>query len=363
MHQEEGSALDFKGEQYRFDRGNLGDKAELVKDILTFANSWRLTTAYILVGVKEVKASRNELVGVEHHLDDANLHQFVNSKTQRTVDFRYLPFRTENVEIGVIEIPRQERPIYLTTSYGNLRPNDVWIRDGSSSRIATSDEIARMGAERVLYGAPEFTLEWADIYSRKSLLSSQSLTSLFLDPPLPPDTFTPIASGFLASSLYNHNYSKEIIRCTVERSLLSPLGFMLQNQSALVGKRVRFTGEIYRIRGLVVQEGVEELPERGALLPPIRDFTSDRHDEEGAISLLEFSDRWEIEIDFGDVRPRDRVWTNGSLFFGARSSMQAVLKGQLKGDNIADPIDCELRISVEAENRPMTKDDVIPLMR
>ena len=106
LHQEEGSGLDFKEEQYQFDKSDVGKKSELLKDILTFVNSWRLTTAYILVGVREIKAGRSIIVGVKDHLDDANLHQFVNSKTQRPVDFSYIPFRAEGVEIGVIEIPR-----------------------------------------------------------------------------------------------------------------------------------------------------------------------------------------------------------------------------------------------------------------
>ena len=162
LYQEEGPALDFKEEQYKLSNADIGEKAELLKDILTFANSWRLTTAYILAGVREVKAGRSELIGVKYHLDDANLHQFVNSKTQKPIGFSYLPIRAEGVEIGVIEIPIQERPIYLKARFGQLRENDVWIRDSSSSRIATSDEVAKMGADQVLSGTPPLASEWTD---------------------------------------------------------------------------------------------------------------------------------------------------------------------------------------------------------
>ena len=99
LYQAEGSALDFKEEQYPFDGANKDQKGELLKDILAFANSWRQTTAYILIGVKEIKGARSKIIGVTDHLDDANLHQFVNSKTQRSVEFSYLPFRTEGSEI------------------------------------------------------------------------------------------------------------------------------------------------------------------------------------------------------------------------------------------------------------------------
>ena len=122
LYEEEGPALDFKREQYPFEGADNNSRGELLKDILAFANAWRRTTAYVLIGVDEVKGGRGKIVGVETHLDDAQLHQFINSKTQRPVDFLYYPFHTEGVEIGVIEIPMQVRPIYITRPFGKLTP-------------------------------------------------------------------------------------------------------------------------------------------------------------------------------------------------------------------------------------------------
>ena len=101
----EGTALDFKREQYAFQGANNSDKSELLKDILAFANSWRENKAYILIGVDEVKGGRGKVVGITDHLDDAQLQQFANSKTQRPIDFSYNPFSIEGIEIGIIEIP------------------------------------------------------------------------------------------------------------------------------------------------------------------------------------------------------------------------------------------------------------------
>lgn len=364
LHQEEGLALDFKEEQYRFENADVGDKAELLKDILAFANSWRLTTAYILLGVREVKAGRSEIIGVKHHLDDANLHQFINSKTQRPIVFSYLPVRTEGVEIGVIEIPIQERPIYLTTRFGQLRENDVWIRDSSSSRVATSDEVANMGISRALAGPPEFTLEWADIRRRVILPSPVTVYSQFLDPLLPPETFTPPeARGLGANILYNPDYSQDLIRCVAERRLLVPVGFKLQNQSGIVGKRIRFTGHLSKSTGIIVQDYVEDLPsQRSYLMSPRIPYLPLANHGEGDIVLREFGDRWEIDIDFGDVRPRDEIWTSDNLLFGSINPNQATLQGELRGDNISDPIKCTLQISIEVESRAMTRNDVAPFL-
>ncbi len=150
LYQGEGVALDFKSAQYPFDNANVGEKAELLKDILAFANSWRRTTAYILIGVEEIKGGRSKVVGVENHLDDASLHQFVNDKTHRPVEFSYQVFPTEGTTIGVIEISLQERPTYLKKRLGELREHEVFIRDGSTTRVAKPEEIAKMGAEQVI---------------------------------------------------------------------------------------------------------------------------------------------------------------------------------------------------------------------
>lgn len=365
LHLEESSSLDFKEEQYNFVNSDKGEKAELLKDILAFANSWRLSEAYLLIGVREVKGGRSELVGVNHHLDDANLHQFVNSKTQRPIEFRYLPFRAEGVEIGVIEIPFQERPICLTSRYGKLRPNEVWIRDGSSSRLATPDEIANMGAARVIPDIPGFNLDWANLDERSVFPSDNILSSRYLYPVLPPETFVPITpAGVFSEPSYNQHYSRDLIFCTLERNLVSPLGFRLQNVSGTVGRRVRFIGQVSKSTGLVIQEGINDIPAlmRNSMLAE-RTFLNFANPDEGKISLMEFKNRWQIEIDFGDVRPRNEVWTGEALYFGSTTPTELTLQGELRGDNIAVPIDCKLSISFEVERRPMQTDDVLPFMR
>ena len=150
LHEAEGTSLDFKSAQYPFEHATDEEKSELVKDILALTNSWRRTTAYILIGVEEVKGGRSNVVGVDRHLDDASLHQFVNGKTQRPVEFSYQVISVEQTTIGAIEIPIQGRPTYLTKPFGKLREHEVLIRDGSSTRAATPEEIAKMGAEEVI---------------------------------------------------------------------------------------------------------------------------------------------------------------------------------------------------------------------
>src|ERR1039458_5748264 len=83
LYEEESETLDFKAQQYPFDGASDDQKSELLKDILAFANAWRRTDGYILIGVEEVRAGRSIVRGVATQLLNQNLQQFVTSKTNR----------------------------------------------------------------------------------------------------------------------------------------------------------------------------------------------------------------------------------------------------------------------------------------
>ena len=72
----EGETLDFKEAQYPLTSD--AEKAELIKDVLAFANGWRTADAYILIGVREVSGDRGVVTGVSGPLVEANLQQMVN---------------------------------------------------------------------------------------------------------------------------------------------------------------------------------------------------------------------------------------------------------------------------------------------
>jgi hypothetical protein len=165
LNEEESSVLDFKREQYAFVGASDDEKGELLKDILAFANSWRRATAYILIGVEEVKGGRSRPVGVTEHLQDNDLQQFVNSKTSRPITFSYRAFSFQGSQFGIIELPVQVRPVYLSRSFGEVAANTVYLRRGSSTGIAQPDEIARIGAtdSGSVVTAPSLELEWADV--------------------------------------------------------------------------------------------------------------------------------------------------------------------------------------------------------
>src|SRR2546423_2348552 len=118
LYESEGVDLDFKRDQYPFEGVSDFDKAELLKDILAFANAFRRSDAFILIGVDEVAGGRANIVGVGEHLKDADLQQFVSTKTNRNVIFSYHAVEVEGKQVGVIRIQEQQRPIFLKKNFG-----------------------------------------------------------------------------------------------------------------------------------------------------------------------------------------------------------------------------------------------------
>jgi hypothetical protein len=163
LHETESPYLDFKRDQYRFVSSTDEEKAELLKDILAFANAWRRTDAFILIGVEEVKGERSIVRGVTWHFDDASLQQFVNSKTQRAIDFSVLTVGIDQQKIDVIRIPVQGRPFYLKKDYAKLKAGVVYFRRGTTTAEANPDEIAAMGKDAAESKAlePELHLQFA----------------------------------------------------------------------------------------------------------------------------------------------------------------------------------------------------------
>lgn len=181
LHMEEGATLDFKREQYPLSGADDKAKSELVKDVLAFANAWKASDAYILIGVEEVKGGRSVVLGVKKHLEDANLQQLVGAKTNRPLDFQYLAMTIDERSVGLIRISaKQERPIYLTRDFGRLKQDAVYIRRGSSTGEATTGEIERMAQAQIQQESPSISLEFADSDGHAGVGRSISITSTLL---------------------------------------------------------------------------------------------------------------------------------------------------------------------------------------
>ena len=369
LHEDESTTLDFKRDQYAFEGADDNTKSELLKDILAFTNAWRRTSAYILIGVDEKSDGRSKVFGISKELDDAKLQQFVNTKTQKPIEFSCRTFKVDGSMVGVIEIPVQERPIYLVRAFGKLEKEKVYIRRGSSTGTASPDEISKMGTSLITKTTPHLVFEWADLDSHRGLSSLCTVQTLLLDPLVSHKSLKSYEPSNLSfpEQLHgvNRDYPKEIIKYTYWIHAFQKLGFRLLNKSEVVAKRIRFIGSIAKKRGILIRDWSDRpiRPRRSHFdiphITPIAEQLRDNPDP----CVKGYEEYWEVNIEFGDVRPRDEIWTTTPILIGTVDSREVKLEGELRGDNLPEPIGCTLNANLEVEKRPMENADVQQYMK
>ncbi len=164
LYRGESESLDFKRDQYRLSDDH--QKAELIKDCIAFANSWRRECGYIVIGVKKSPGQALDVCGIESedHLDDANLQQIVNQKVNIPIRMGYEELEYEGKSVGVIRFDHpQKRPVYLKKDLGNrLVKHAVYIRRGSCTAICEPAEIADMGRGVQDHGSLNFALGFSE---------------------------------------------------------------------------------------------------------------------------------------------------------------------------------------------------------
>src|SRR5664280_335870 len=163
LYESESDSLDFKRDQYKFIKGSDQEKSELLKDILSMANSWRKSDGYIVIGIEDKPEKPNVIYGINEHLDDAVIQQFVNGKVSGTCLFDYSTYTKESKTVGIIRIPVQKRPVYLTKNYGSLKSDTVYVRRGSSTDIAKPDEVSMMGLPNIEIANASLDVEFLNI--------------------------------------------------------------------------------------------------------------------------------------------------------------------------------------------------------
>jgi Putative DNA-binding domain len=351
LYESEGDALDFKRDQYPFAGATDEQKSELLKDILAFANSWRRTDAYILIGVEEVQAVGPKLVGVSSHPDDADLQQFVNSKTQKPVQFAYHTVLVDVTSIGVIHIPLQHRPIFLKKTYGKLKANAVYLRRGSSTAEALPDEIAQMGAAEHSRDTaiPRLSFHFGNSATRSIEGVPPKLNVAHVSAP----AFSDIpdyggSGGWEVLNRSNREFNRQLIEYYRVRTSMERVGFALRNDGQILAENASVELQLPDVDHELQLSEHSDLPDRPKptydLIPEaVARFGKEVED----VEIRRLQDEWLVIVHFGRIRPRETVWARDPIWIGARSSRELTVSGRIFADNVPDPIPCELHLSFE----------------
>lgn len=361
LHEDESSSLDFKREQYKFDSEDDDARSELLKDILAFANAFRRSDAYILIGVEEIRGGRSIIAGVSEHLDDANLQQFINSKTQKPIEFSYETFSAEGKSLGIIRVPPQRRPFFCKKYYGKVKANEVYIRRGSSTAVANPDEIASMGEVSAIAeaNAPSLDLEFADITLRKALGNSISLKSEFLEPlNQPQHQYYPFEMAVAFPEVYSSaEYKTKLIKHVADIAPFIPIGLRVRNTSSFLALDVRVEISLEKEDSLFLldEDHYPSPPTRSLISAPRFPLTPRRNP---MITAMVYDNVWAIIAEFGKVQPQAVVWSEDVFYIASAISRKVELHARLFADNLPNPKTVPLTIEITTAKRKMTKNDL-----
>jgi len=360
LYEEESSTLDFKKEQYSFDKANDIQKAELLKDILAFANAWRRSDAYLLVGVEDVKGGKSIVIGISENLDDAKLQQFVNSKTQRPITFEYKSILLENKIVGVFRIPVQSRPIYLKKDYGKLRAKAVYIRRGSSTEEAEPDEIAKMGAAspEIYQNQPQIQIEFANSKGRIRLGPELEIEIIkLIIPPrkeIPRYEESKQAPFNLLNRFPNRNFYRELINYYFWKHICKPFAFNMENISDIpaLGVKVELSTQKIEDFGFFVESQIPDEPfkDHTYSIGKIKSLSEQLIKSDSKLS--EASDKWLIEVEIPRLQPKSSYFSKENIYFYSLKDVTVKLETSIYSDDLSTPIKSNLSIKSKVSEKP-----------
>ena len=365
LYEEESTTLDFKRDQYLFAKATDEEKSELLKDILGFANAWRRSAAYILIGVEEVRGGRSLVQGISTHLDDHSLQQFVNNLTNRPVLFHYEAFGFESKQVGIVRIEEQQaRPLYLKSNYGKLKKTEVYVRRGSStdlSKPAGPDEIALIGQGSGPQIA-ELMVEFAHLERDDSLGTHISWDAEFCElPPMEeiPDLTCPrqehpfeiglSAVQFDSMNRPNEDYFRELANYVFASRLFRPVRLVVKNVGQVAASSVRAELLVPTSVGVIVADSwdLPDPPKRRAefVSLALKKVRPAFRRSPGEVTIDKNDERFRVEIECGSLQPGRRVWSD-AFYIGMGASGDFCVNGQVFAENLPQPKDFTLLISV-----------------
>jgi hypothetical protein len=360
LYQNESETLDFKEDQYAFDGATDIQKSELLKDILAFANSWRREDAYILIGVREVRGGRSIVCGASSHLLNRNLQQFVNSKINRPITFSYAENEFDGHKVGVLAVPIQDRPFFLTKDYGRLKAKTVYVRRGDTTDAASPDEIYKMGSVvNRPESQPTLRLAFADLQKRSELGTELTLACKLYNLPKPdsiPDygrqPSGPFGIDLHADISANQDFLRDIAEFVYRYGILQPMGFVVKNPSTVAATNVNLR---FRMPSSAVQVcSKDEMPSKPSA-NKFANMVGRSVFHKSGVTVSRHGDFHDVRIEIGTGQPGIDEWCTEEIFVGGPGGFDVPLEITLSADNLRFPQVQTLTVRgvVESEDLPV----------
>lgn len=144
----ESSVLDFKKDFYDFE--NDRDKtntAKFVKDVISFSNTIRTESSYIIFGIKELESGELKFFGINKKVDEAILQQKVKNKVIPSPIFSFSTINYKDLKFGILEFPiyKYEMPIVPSVDkLKGLEAGKVYYRNGTANTEAGAYDVIRI---------------------------------------------------------------------------------------------------------------------------------------------------------------------------------------------------------------------------
>jgi hypothetical protein len=363
LYQNESETLDFKVAQYAFEKATAEQKSELLKDILAFANAWRQTDAYILIGVEEKRDAKSVVTGLNNHLSNRNLQQFVASKTNRPVFFSYSSIKFEDKEVGILHIPIQDRPVFLIQDFGLLRANVVYIRRGETTGQASPDEVLRMASTAGIIHRDQPTLgfEYGDPETRERWGQAPDLSVISYS--VPPSSRLPDYGRVIRDvyslpdlSMKNRDFYRHLASYIHEYTFVKAVAVAVDNTATALAEDVSIS---IKIDG---REAIVRSPEDMPSQPSTDHIASlmvriDPHSKT-SVSVSRFGNDYEVVLKLGNIQPGTTVWSADPFFIGARANVDVCASIRISANNLRFPKRIDTKFKINAESRSYSVDEV-----
>lgn len=141
-HEREGSKLDFKREPYHKEK-----YSDLIKDIISMANTPISGKRYIIFGVKDKPDGTKEFYSIpkESIVDQATYQQLLRENVEPSINFNYYIIEVDENYFGVIEIDECNDPPYMMKKdYKGLKKGDCFVRKGTQQERMTRRDLEEM---------------------------------------------------------------------------------------------------------------------------------------------------------------------------------------------------------------------------